>query len=55
MIIHLIHTCSAFDYLPKIEVKKAACNKKLYNLAIIVEYKKQKITIPLSNVAAIEE
>jgi hypothetical protein len=55
MIIHLIHPCSAFDYLTKIEVPKATSCKKLFNLAIIVSYKERKISIPLSNIAAIED
>jgi hypothetical protein len=55
MIIHLINTCSAFDYLQKVEVKRVIVSRKLHNLAINVEYKEVKVLIPLSNIAAIEE
>lgn len=55
MIIHLIQTCSAFKYDFHLSVKSYEISSKLKGNAIILIYNERELTIPLSNIAAIEE
>lgn len=58
--IHIIHTCSAFDYLQKIQVEQYRIDRTQGSrtglaYAVITTLGGRVLCIPLSNIAAIEE
>ena len=55
MILHLIKTCSAFDYKDRIEIKSYKIDKKFNNNVIIIELKDTELIIPINNIICIEE
>ena len=55
MIIHLINTCSAFAYGPKLIVSDYKIDPSSKANAIIVTYNDKQLTIPWANIVAIEE
>ena len=55
VVIHLVNACSATDYKQNIAVESYTYCQKSKGNSIIIRHKNKKITIPLSNIAAIEE
>jgi hypothetical protein len=53
-VIHLINTCSVFEYLNRISVDSYEIDTKTKGNAIIISHNDSRTIIPLANIAAIE-
>lgn len=55
ILIHIIHATSALDYEKIIRVESYKASTKHRGAAVIIRHHDRDITVPLSNISAIEE